>query len=67
VTLALHHKADGAKFWRVSKDNGITWEAWKPYQAETTITVPKSPQLDIVVQYWADGSAAYFSRQRVTP
>ena len=64
-TLHLHHKADGAKYYRVSTDKGAHWEAWQPYQAETEQAVKPTGSVDVLVQYWADGSAAYFSHQVV--
>ncbi len=65
-TLTFHHKADGAKLYRVSIDNGNNWGPWQSYQSTTTQTLPATKTAtSIMVQYWADGSAAYFSQTTV--
>ena len=65
--LALHHKAAGAELFRVSLDLGKTWSKWSPYASSTEMPVHASGKsLDVWVQYWADGSAAYFSRTTVS-
>ncbi len=62
MNVKLYHDAAGATKFRVSNDGGSTWSSWQPYQPVTdwTMSYTGLNQL-VVVQYWADGSAAYFT------
>ncbi|MBP7829489.1 MAG: hypothetical protein KA248_06190 [Kiritimatiellae bacterium] len=60
-TVKLHHHADGAGYYRVSNDKGQTWGPWGSYAATTDWKLGTGFGLkDVTVQYWADGSSAYF-------
>ncbi|MHC1748601.1 MAG: alpha-amylase family glycosyl hydrolase [Cellulosilyticaceae bacterium] len=59
--IMLHHSATGAKYLRISSNQGATWSKWMPYAAEMQWLLPsKDMHNNILVQYWADDSAAYF-------
>jgi hypothetical protein len=64
--IALHHKAAGAQKLRVSLDGGQHYGPWQDYTEETAVPVTQAKQSwDVMVQYWVDGSAAYFVRDAV--
>ncbi|MCB0344643.1 MAG: hypothetical protein KDD66_05985 [Bdellovibrionales bacterium] len=61
-SITIRHKAVGAKYFRVSSDGGFTWGPWTDYEPITTWNIgPDNGFRKIVVQYWADGSSAYFA------
>jgi len=58
--VTLYHKAAGAAQMRVRVGNGA-WGAWQPYTATSECTLtPGNGSKSVDVQYWVDGSAAYF-------
>ncbi|MCU0770666.1 MAG: alpha-amylase family glycosyl hydrolase [Verrucomicrobia bacterium] len=60
TNVTLYHKATGAGQLRV-RVGSAPWSAWQAYAPTTTAAVSPTPGTqDIQVQYWADGSAAYF-------
>lgn len=61
--FVLQHKAEGAKQFRFSTSHGNGWSAWENYAPRTEhVGISTGNRLDVLVQYWADGSAAYFVR-----
>ncbi|MBU0677327.1 MAG: hypothetical protein KJ626_04350 [Verrucomicrobia bacterium] len=58
--ITLTHKAVGAEMFRVAND-GDAWSDWQAYTnvSEWTVGGGADPKT-VTVQYWADGSAAYF-------
>ncbi|WP_273328031.1 alpha-amylase family glycosyl hydrolase [Vallitalea guaymasensis] len=62
--IVLHHSAAGAKYLRVSNDDGKTWSQWMPYADETQWSINDNTE-KVAVQYWADNSAAYFVQDTV--
>jgi hypothetical protein len=66
-SVLLEHKAAGAVMYRVSTDGGARFGEWQPYRQQTSIDVSgwAPGRHTIRVQYWADGSAAYFSEGSV--
>lgn len=62
--VVLNHSAEGAKYLRVSNDDGKTWSKWMPYEDQTEWTINEKTE-KVAVQYWADNSAAYFSQDTV--
>lgn len=64
--VTLYHKATGAQKLRVKNANG-TWGDWEDYAATTELTLPTgNGTKSIQVQYWADGSGAYFVSDSIT-
>lgn len=58
--VKLHHKADGAKYYRASNDGGWTWSEWLPYEEVSEWNLGQGNGFRrVVVQYWIDGSSAY--------
>ncbi len=61
--LSFTHKAEGAELFRVSTDGGNGWGDWAFYKKDSQQKVKATgDNLDLLVQYWADGSAAYFAK-----
>lgn len=59
--VTLSHSAVGARYFRVLNQGQDRWSAWEPYTPESRWEFPYSLGLKkITVQYWIDGSAAYF-------
>ncbi|MBN8550324.1 MAG: hypothetical protein J0M12_13495, partial [Deltaproteobacteria bacterium] len=59
--VTLRHKAAGAKFLRVLNVGAPYWGAWQPYTETSEWQLPLEGGLkEISVQYWIDGSSAYF-------
>ena len=64
--VTLYHKATGAQKLRVKNADG-TWGGWQAYAATTALTLPTGDGVkSIQVQYWADGSGAYFVSDTIT-
>jgi len=60
TNVTLYHKAIGAQKYRARNENG-TWGPWQTYAPTTAWTLsPGNGAKAVEVQYWADGSAAYF-------
>ena len=60
--ITIRHKAEGAKYFRVSSDGGFNWGPWKEYEPVTKWDIgPANGFRKLVVQYWVDGSTAYFA------
>jgi len=58
--VTLYHKAAGAARMRVRVQNGA-WGAWQTYAATSACPLtPGNGTKSVEVQYWADGSAAYY-------
>ena len=65
-TVWLYHDAPGAKYVR-ARNAGGNWGSWATYAPKTTWTLGSgSGSKTVEVQYWADGSAAYFSKDSIT-
>lgn len=68
AAILLSHKADGAQKFRVSVDQGQHWSRWFNYAPSSEVAIGEtgsqatSQPREAWVQYWADGSAAYFVR-----
>jgi len=63
-TLSFQHKAAGAQMYRVSTDDGKSWGDWQSYSERTETRVkPQGQRLEVLVQYWVDGSAAYLVKK----
>lgn len=61
--VKLHHKAEGASFYRASNDGGRNWSTWMRYEPVTEWDLGiGNGYREVLVQYWADGSAAYFTK-----
>ncbi len=60
--VKVNHKAQGAQYFRISNDGGYTWGPWKDYQTTSEWSLGRHNGFRrIVVQYWSDGSSAYFA------
>lgn len=60
TNVTLYHKATGAQKYRVRVANG-TWSGWSNYAATSSCTLTAgNGSKSVDVQYWVDGSAAYF-------
>ncbi len=60
TNVTLYHKATGAQKFRVCNETG-SWSTWQPYTSPSAWSLSPGDGLKSVqVQYWADGSAAYF-------
>ena len=58
--MTLYHKAVGAQKYRARNETGA-WSAWQTFAPATAWTLsPGNGSKTVEVQYWADGSAAYF-------
>lgn len=63
--VSLHHKAAGAEKFRVVNE-GEGWSDWQTYTPVTDWTLaPGAGEKSVTVQYWADGSAAYFVQDSI--
>jgi len=62
LSFRLHHQAAGAQRFRWSFDDGQHWSDWNLYSTNSEHSVRAVDNFKkILVQYWSDGSAAYFS------
>src|SRR5207249_1367091 len=60
TNVNLYHKAVGASKFRVHNIGGA-WSAWQPYTSLSAWSLsPGNGLKQVEVQYWADGSAAYY-------
>ena len=60
ANVTLYHKAVGAQKYRARNETGA-WSPWQNYAPATAWTLsPGNGAKTVEVQYWADGSAAYF-------
>ena len=60
TNVTLYHKAAGAQKFRVRNETS-TWSAWQTLTPTTPWTLSSgNGSKTVQVQYWADGSAAYF-------
>ena len=60
TNVTLYHKAVGAQKLRV-RNEANAWSAWQTFALTTPWTLsPGNGSKAVQVQYWADGSAAYF-------
>jgi glycosidase len=60
TNVTLYHKAAGAQKMRVRVNSG-PWSGWSNYTATSACTLPTgNGTKSVEVQYWVDGSAAYF-------
>ena len=58
--VTLYHKAVGAQKYRARNEAGA-WSSWQTYAPTTAWTLSTgNGTKSVQVQYWADGSAAYF-------
>jgi len=64
--VTLYHKATGAEKLRVKNADGV-WGNWQTYAATTALTLPEGDGTkSLQVQYWADGSGAYYVSDNIT-
>ncbi|HEY8239980.1 MAG TPA: alpha-amylase family glycosyl hydrolase [Kiritimatiellia bacterium] len=65
--VTLYHNAAGASSFRVSNNYGTNWSSWASYATNTAWTLGGSAGATnhVVVQYWADGSAAYYAEDTI--
>ncbi len=63
--LSFQHKAQGAQMFRISTDDGKNWTDWRNYSDKSDLRVKASGRIDVLVQYWVDGSAAYLVKKSV--
>lgn len=60
TNVVLYHKAAGAQKLRM-RNAGGAWSPWQPYSDLSAWRLsPGNGQKSVEVQYWADGSAAYY-------
>jgi maltose-binding protein MalE len=60
TNVTLNHKAIGAQKFRARNETNA-WSAWQTFAPSTSWTLsPGNGAKTVQVQYWADGSAAYF-------
>ncbi len=60
--VTLGHHLPGAVFFRASENRGWHWSEWLPYTPTSPWTLYGGGWKSMLVQYWIDGSAAYFVR-----
>jgi glycosidase len=66
TNVTLYHKATGAQKFR-AKNNGGSWSAWQTYAPTSTWQLTSgNGSKSLQVQYWADGSAAYYVSDSIT-
>jgi alpha-1,3-glucan synthase len=66
-TVKLAHNAAGSTRYRASNNYGTNWSSWAAYATQTTWTIAGNTGVNhVVVQYWADGSAAYYAEDTIT-
>jgi glycosidase len=65
--VKLHHKALGAKYFRVSGNKGWNFSEWLPYEEVTTFDFhyQSNDWNELLVQYYMDGSSSYYVRDGV--
>lgn len=61
--VMLQHRSKGARYFRVSADGGKNWAEWERYRSASFWSIAGvHGWKELLVQYWIDGSAAYFSK-----
>ncbi|MCO6430322.1 MAG: hypothetical protein J5J00_05625 [Deltaproteobacteria bacterium] len=66
-SVKLYHAAPGADFFRVKNEPNGHWSPWHPMQSPFPWSIDGTGPgwKEVTVQYWADGSGAYFVKDGI--